>query len=331
MTNASEPFWSVMMPVYRPDAHYFRLALEGVLQQDEGPERMQIEVVDDCSPDGDVERLVREIAGDRVAFSRTPKNLGLAGCWNTCIDRARGKWVHLFHQDDLVLPGFYKAMAKADAGSENVGAAFCRHAWCDGNGKRDRSSELHRQEPGILPQFWETIAVNQQIQTPAVVVRKSVYKALGGYRSDLRYVLDWEMWQRIASRYAFWFEPEVLAVYRIHESAETSKLRHQGLIGPDFLKMLRICNPYYPAPQRQKLNREARKMYSKVTEYDARKAVCRGELRLAWTSILQSAKICFDGETLRALFNLFALALRVHLSKAKRAIQNAGKQPIHHP
>lgn len=321
MTNASEPFWSVMMPVYRPDAHYFRLALEGVLQQDEGPERMQIEVVDDCSPDGDVEGLVREIGGDRVAFSRTPKNLGLAGCWNTCIDRARGKWVHLFHQDDLILPGFYKAMARADASSENVGAAFCRHVWCDGEGKIDRSSELHRQEPGILPQFLETIAVNQQIQTPAVVVRGSVYKALGGYRSDLRYVLDWEMWQRIASRYPFWFEPEVLAVYRIHESAETSKLRHQALIGPDFLKMLQICSPYYPASMRQQLNREARKMYSKVTEYDARKAVCKGEWRLARTSFLQSAKICFDWATPCAFLNLLALALRIYLSKAKQAMK----------
>ncbi len=147
----------MMMPVYRPDAHYFRLALEGVLRQDEGLERMQIEVVDDCSPDVDVERLVREISGGRVAFTRSSKNLGLAGCWNACIDRARGKWVHLFHQDDLVLPGFYKSMAQADASSKNVGAAFCRHAWCDGEGKIDRSSEKHLEAPGILPNFLETI------------------------------------------------------------------------------------------------------------------------------------------------------------------------------
>jgi glycosyltransferase involved in cell wall biosynthesis len=265
--------------------------------------------------------MVGEIGGGRVAFSRTPKNLGLAGCWNTCIDRARGKWVHLFHQDDLILPSFYKAMAKADASSENIGAAFCRHAWCDGEGKRDRTSELHLQESGVLPHFLETIAVNQQIQTPAVVVRKSVYKALGGYRSDLRYVLDWEMWQRIASRYAFWFEPEVLAVYRIHESAETSKLRHQALIGPDFLKMLQICSPYYPQTFGKKLNREARKMYSKVTEYDARKAVCKGEWRLAGTSFLQSAIICFDWGTPFAFLNLLALAFRIYLSKAKRAMK----------
>jgi cellulose synthase/poly-beta-1,6-N-acetylglucosamine synthase-like glycosyltransferase len=45
------PFWSVMIPAYRPDAGYLRQALESVLQQAPGPEQMQIEVVDDCSSD----------------------------------------------------------------------------------------------------------------------------------------------------------------------------------------------------------------------------------------------------------------------------------------
>ena len=39
-----------MMPAYRPDERYLRQALESVLQQAPGPEQMQIEVVDDCSP-----------------------------------------------------------------------------------------------------------------------------------------------------------------------------------------------------------------------------------------------------------------------------------------
>ena len=53
-------------------------------------------------------QLVRDIAGDRVTVHREPKNNGLGRIWNRCIERARGEWVHILHQDDIVLPGFYK-------------------------------------------------------------------------------------------------------------------------------------------------------------------------------------------------------------------------------
>ncbi|MEI9864573.1 MAG: glycosyltransferase family A protein [Limisphaerales bacterium] len=103
-------FWSVMIPAYNPGRNYLEQTIRSVLKQDPGPEQMQIEVVDDCSPKVDVAALVQEIAGERVSVSRTPKNLGLAGCWNTCIERSRGKWVHILHQDDFLAPGFYDAL-----------------------------------------------------------------------------------------------------------------------------------------------------------------------------------------------------------------------------
>ncbi len=114
-----------MIPAYNPSADYLEQVLKSILQQDPGAERMQIEVVDDCSPSVDVKKMVESIAGERVAFSQTPKNSGLAGCWNTCIERARGEWVHILHQDDIVQPGFYAALRKGTDDSK-VGAAFCR-------------------------------------------------------------------------------------------------------------------------------------------------------------------------------------------------------------
>ena len=43
------PFWSVMIPTYNPRADYLEETLHSVLQQDPGPEQMQIEVIDDGS------------------------------------------------------------------------------------------------------------------------------------------------------------------------------------------------------------------------------------------------------------------------------------------
>jgi hypothetical protein len=45
----TRPYWSVMIPTYKAQADYLVETLNSVLQQDPGPEQMQIEVVDDCS------------------------------------------------------------------------------------------------------------------------------------------------------------------------------------------------------------------------------------------------------------------------------------------
>ena len=71
-------------------------------------------MVDDCSPEGDVAALVKSVAGDRVTFVRNERNLGMAGCWNKCVQIARGRWVHLLHQDDYLNPGFYERLEQAE-------------------------------------------------------------------------------------------------------------------------------------------------------------------------------------------------------------------------
>jgi hypothetical protein len=55
-----------------------------------------------------------------------------------------------------------------------------------------------------------------------------VYEQAGGFLSQLHYVPDREMWQRIASRFSFWFEPLILACYRVHPNCATSRLRREA-------------------------------------------------------------------------------------------------------
>jgi cellulose synthase/poly-beta-1,6-N-acetylglucosamine synthase-like glycosyltransferase len=61
-----------MIPTYNP-GRYLEKTLESVLLQDPGPQEMQIEVVDDCSTNIEVEELIRRVAGDRVSVFRQPE------------------------------------------------------------------------------------------------------------------------------------------------------------------------------------------------------------------------------------------------------------------
>src|SRR5205823_6867555 len=159
-------------------ADYLEETLRSVLQQDPGPEQMQIEVVDDCSLHGAPAELVRRIAGDRVAVHREPKNHGLAGIWNRCVEWARGEWVHILHQDDLVFPGFYQSLRAGAEKYPEAGAALCRHAYCDENGHWHRLSVLEMPSPGLLQHFVEPLVTAERVQCAAIAVRRSTYEQL---------------------------------------------------------------------------------------------------------------------------------------------------------
>jgi glycosyltransferase involved in cell wall biosynthesis len=181
-----------MIPTYNC-AHYLESSLKSVLVQDVGPEDMQIEVVDDCSTKDDPEAVVKDIGGTRVSFFRQPKNYGNSANFISCIQRARGHWVHILHGDDMVLPGFYRRLREAFKTEPTIGAAFCRHIYIEEDDNWRLLSPLERRTPGILSHWLERIAVMSLIQPPSIVVKRQVYEELGGFHPELSVGEDWEM------------------------------------------------------------------------------------------------------------------------------------------
>lgn len=246
-----QPYWSVMIPTYRPQAAYLRKTLESVLQQDPGVNQMQIEVVDDCSPDGNVKEMVRAIAGTRVQVSRTPKNLGLAGCWNTCIERACGQWVHILHHDDFVLPGFYERMRSAAEAHPGVALVACRSFSVDEQGVilgvSPRILELENGGRAVECFFYAN-----PIQCPSVLMRRKFYEAHGGFRQDLLFVLDVEMWARAVGLEGGVVIADMLACFRSSQGQATTRLERAGDSLRDIERLIQIYAERYPAYNRKK-------------------------------------------------------------------------------
>lgn len=250
---AGRPRFSVMLPTYRPGAP-LAVAVASVLEQAPPAAEMQIAVVDDGSPAGRLEDILQAVdPAGRVEIVRHGERLGLAGNWNRAIGLARGRFVHLLHQDDYVLPGFYARIDRGLRRAPDAGMAFCRTRLVDGDDRFLKNSSRLAWVAGPLRDWLTVIAERQRLQTPGVVVPRATYERLGGYRDDLCQALDWEMWVRIAARSRVWYEPRVLAVYRRHEANESARLLARGDVWPDVIRTIGINAASLPEPIRGRL------------------------------------------------------------------------------
>jgi hypothetical protein len=152
----------------------------------------------------------------------------------------------------------------------------------------------------------ERLSGKQLIQTPAIVVRRAAYEKLGGFRSDLPYTLDWEMWSRIASQYFVWYEPAILACYRLHEASETSRLSRASENMLDIIRCIEINSSRLPSERSQKLKTDARRHYALWALSNSCALFRKKEFKAAFYQIRGALKCSF---TLKMAFNAFLILL----------------------
>lgn len=288
----ARPLWSVMIPTYHC-AHHLRETLLRVLAQDPGPDAMQIEVVDDHSTLDDPAAVVRAVGRGRVHFFRQERNVGHSRNFATCLERSRGRLVHLLHGDDYVLDDFYQSMARAFDRHPEIGAAFSRYVAVDGGGREIVVSPPLERESGILDGWLERIALGQLLQPPAMVVRREVYERLGGFDTRIgTYGEDWEMWVRIAAFYPVWHQVEPLAAYRIGNESLSSRAMRTGQNLRDLTLAIETNAQVLPRATADRISRLARKNNALGAIRRARRLLGRGgDIRTALVQLVGALRM----------------------------------------
>lgn len=102
----SKPWLTVVVPTYRR-ANLLEQALESILSQWHVDYFWDIVVVDNEPDDGmenDTERLIRKIDNKRILYYRNSENIRPGDNFNRGFWLARGKWVTMLHDDDVLVP-----------------------------------------------------------------------------------------------------------------------------------------------------------------------------------------------------------------------------------
>ncbi len=261
LTKNERPLLSVMVPSYNCLA-YLSDTLASVLSQDWGEEQMQIEVVDDCSTDGHIAALVQEIGNGRIKYYRQEVNRGSLRNFETCINRAKGQWVHLLHGDDCVKPGFYNEIKNLFLAYNQAGAVFTNNNYIDEAGNIFSVRDELIKETGIVNGFLLKIAKWPRLEPAAIVVKRAVYEQLGSFYG-VHYGEDWEMWTRIAANFPVAYSPRCLASYRVlRDNNITQKSYLTGQNVEDMVRVINIIQNYIPAANKKNVKSTALKYYS---------------------------------------------------------------------
>lgn len=247
------PFWSVMIPTYN-SANYLTQTLKSLLEQDPGSDIMQIEVIDNCSTQDDPEIVVREIGKGRVSFFRQAENVGAIRNFNTCIQRARGHWIHILHSDDLVMPNFYIAYENLIRNHPDATLAIAPSIFIDENGKRIGVSRMMPSNNGVVSDFARLQAIQNWIAPPSPVISRQVYEKVGGFYEQLSYTPDWEMWFRAGLNGKAVTLSQPYSCYRTHPNNNTSHLILNGQNGREAIKTVDICLRQLPKQVQKELN-----------------------------------------------------------------------------
>lgn len=190
---------------------------------------LEVVVADDGSADGTLD-VARGFADPRVRVLEAAAPAGPAANWNRALAAARGRYVKVMGQDDLLLPGCLAAQVAVLERAPDVALVCCRRRIVDPAGRvLVRSRGLPAGLVGRVPAERALRTVVRSGTNPlgepvAGLVRRADAEAVGGFRAALPYVIDLDWWCRVLERGALWGLPEVLVAFRVSPGSWSAAL-----------------------------------------------------------------------------------------------------------
>ena len=210
----------------------FEQTIASVLNQKTNGFSLHVEVVDNSKSMCGVREKVEEMGNGRIEYFKQPEFRSMSQNWNTCLERARGDFIHILHDDDYIADTFYSEYWHFIKNNSGFGLYCCNTYIVDENG-----IVLYVLSPvelfkGVKREMADLLFDNK-ISTPSVVVRKECYDKIEGFNNTLLYVLDLEMWLRIIRNFGGIGINKNLAYYRVSKYNTSANLTLSGEIHLD--------------------------------------------------------------------------------------------------
>jgi GT2 family glycosyltransferase len=168
-------------------------------------------VADGSSTDGSVEVLERN--ADKLRWWVSEPDRGQADAVNKCLARVQGEIIGWVNSDDLLLPGAVSAVSAAFAANPRASMVFG-----DVNSIDERGQTINQMRYGA----WglDELMTFHIIGQPGVFFRRSALEQAGMLDLDYHFLLDHQLWLRLAQTGEMHYLPQALAAARFHAQAK---------------------------------------------------------------------------------------------------------------
>lgn len=236
------PRLSIAIPTFRrfdllPEtlASVFRLRFDfpvEVLVVDNDPENDELAV-----------EAMRPFAGQSLAYFKNRVNVGMFPNWTRCIELARGDYVTILHDDDLLEPAFAEEINRwLGAGAQPDAAMAWRHRVLDERAQRpgeNDPSPLRRLQALLEPirrkvkrtSVAQLFFANPFAGTLGVVLDRAKAQAMGGFDPAWYPIADYEFWCRWAGKHGpLSITRRQVSLYRMRQNESMNPETRQGFV-----------------------------------------------------------------------------------------------------
>lgn len=215
MSGRLVPLVSVVIPT-RNRRPLLEEAIESVCQQTYT--NWELVVVDDCSGDG-TWRYMSAIHDARIRPIRLERHSERSAARNRGLAEARGDYVLFLDDDDRLRPRALEILAEALCADESAVAAVGARCYrpAHGRGWRVWHPPLRLKRNAWLDLLFSAWSISQG----QALIRRELCVASGGFRPDLAFGEDHELWMRLGRLGPIVCVPDVVLEYRSSIAAPT--------------------------------------------------------------------------------------------------------------
>lgn len=206
-----EPLVSIVTPSYN-QGKYIRQTIESVLNQNYP--NIEYIIIDGGSTD-DTLMILKEYEGKITYISEADK--GQADAINKGFKMAKGEIVAWLNSDDVYEPGAIRKAVELFEVNPHIGLIYGEGYIIDEIGRK-----IKRFGNTIEFNLWVLLYVWDYIMQPTTFFRKTILETVGYLDISKNWIMDWDLWIRVALKYDIMYSPEFLACSREYHGTKTS-------------------------------------------------------------------------------------------------------------